>query len=86
MATTETQAPLRTYRGNFHCGAYVYEARLGELTSVSECNCSICHKKGYLWVYAGGGDGDFAVVKGADEDLTSYTFGSGKMSHKVRPA
>lgn len=84
MTRTETQAPIRTYRGNCHCGDYVYEARLPEITSVHECNCSICRKKGYLGVFLGVDD-DFRVVKGADDGLVSYTFGPGKLAHKVLP-
>ncbi|EQL01983.1 hypothetical protein G6O67_001196 [Ophiocordyceps sinensis] len=84
MTRTETQAPIRTYRGNCHCGDYVYEARLPEITSVHECNCSICRKKGYLGVFLGVDD-DFRVVKGADDGLVSYTFGPGKLAHKFCP-
>ncbi|KAJ6441156.1 glutathione-dependent formaldehyde-activating enzyme [Purpureocillium lavendulum] len=89
MAATTSDAaanpppPLRTYRGNCHCGAYVYEARLPEIRSVFECNCSICRKKGYLWVFPG--EGDFSVVKGGDDALTGYTFGPGKLTHKFCP-
>ncbi|PWI72180.1 mitochondrial carnitine/acylcarnitine carrier protein [Purpureocillium lilacinum] len=76
------EEPLRTYRGNCHCGAFVYEAELPEIKSVFECNCSICHKKGYLWVFPG--EGKYRVVKGGDETLTGYTFGPKKLTHKVR--
>ncbi|KAM4057893.1 glutathione-dependent formaldehyde-activating enzyme [Hirsutella rhossiliensis] len=82
MTTTQTQT--QTYRGNCHCGAYVYEAKLPEITSAHECNCSICRKKGYLWVFVGESD-DFRAVKGTDDELTSYSFGSGKMFHKFCP-
>lgn len=82
MAATETE-PLRTYRGNCHCGAFVYEVQVPEIKSVFECNCSICHKKGYLWVFPGGA-GDFRVVKGSDDALTGYSFGPKKLVHKVR--
>ncbi|PNY29805.1 Centromere protein V [Tolypocladium capitatum] len=83
MVTTETE-PLRTYRGNCHCGAFVYEAELPEIKSVFECNCSICHKKGYLWVFPGEA-GDFRVVKGTDDVLTGYKFGPKKLVHKFCP-
>lgn len=83
MSSTETDnTALRTYRGNCHCGAFVYEAQLPELTTVTECNCSICTKKGYLGV-----DNDavahFKVVKGSLEDLSEYSFGSKSFQHKV---
>lgn len=82
MATTEGVNELRTYRGNCHCGAFVYEADLPEIQSVSECNCSICRKKGYLWVFP---QGRFEIVKGTDDVLTRYSFGSDRFAHKVCP-
>ncbi|KAM7214092.1 centromere protein V [Rhypophila decipiens] len=74
MADSEPAPPaLKTYRGNCHCGLFVYEAQLPEIKSVAECNCSLCYKKGYLWVFPGAGD--FKVVKGSEDDLTTYTLG-----------
>ncbi|UNI17665.1 hypothetical protein JDV02_003991 [Purpureocillium takamizusanense] len=82
--TTGAQEPqLRTYRGNCHCGAFVYETQLPEIKSVFECNCSICHKKGYLWVFPG--EGRFSIVKGGDDALSGYTFGLKKRTHKFCP-
>jgi|SRR3569833_2949594 len=78
---SEQQQELRTYRGNCHCGAFVYEAELPEIKSVLECDCSICHKKGYLWVFP---EARFEIVKGSDGSLSRYTFGSNKLEHKVR--
>jgi hypothetical protein len=38
------------YRGGCHCGRIAYEVE-GELLKASECNCSICTKKGFLhWI------------------------------------
>ncbi|WYZ45269.1 hypothetical protein EsH8_VIII_000585 [Colletotrichum jinshuiense] len=78
---TVTEEPKRTYRGNCHCAAFVYEVDLPEIKSVSECNCSICAKKGTLWVVPKNRDA-FRVVKGAESELTSYNFASGQMTHK----
>lgn len=85
--TSTTSAPhdgqqneLRTYRGNCHCGAFVYEADLPEIRSALECNCSICHKKGYLWVFP---EARFEIVKGTADVLARYTFGPKKLVHKV---
>ncbi|GJN72613.1 glutathione-dependent formaldehyde-activating gfa [Purpureocillium lilacinum] len=74
---------LRTYRGNCHCKAFVYEVELPEIKSAFECNCSICHKKGYLWVFPG--DGRFEIVKGTDDTLARYTFGPEKLTHRFCP-
>jgi hypothetical protein len=71
---------LHTYRGNCHCGAFVYEAELPEIKSAMECNCSICHKKGYLWVDC---QAKYEIVKGTDDTLARYTFGPKKLVHRV---
>lgn len=79
MAKPE-QAP-KTYRGNCHCGAFVYEVELPEIKSVNECNCSICYKKGYLWLFPPADA--FKIVKGDEDALTAYSFSTGTTLHKV---
>jgi hypothetical protein len=74
-------ANLKTYRGNCHCASFVYEVDVPEIKSVGECNCSICTKKGVLWVYAA--PEALRVVKGSEDALTSYNFGTGFATHKV---
>ncbi|KID78543.1 glutathione-dependent formaldehyde-activating GFA, partial [Metarhizium brunneum ARSEF 3297] len=76
-----TRQPLRTYRGNCHCKAFVYEVQLPEIKAVKQCNCSICHKKGYLWVLAQE-TGHFKIVKGGEDTLSSYTFNTKNRIHK----
>ncbi|MGH7950102.1 MAG: GFA family protein [Candidatus Binataceae bacterium] len=39
-----------TYKGSCHCGAFQFEVT-GYLTEVTDCNCSICGKSGYLHWY-----------------------------------
>ncbi|KAM5352930.1 hypothetical protein ACJ41O_005652 [Fusarium nematophilum] len=81
----EQQQPnKKSYRGNCHCGAFVYEIDLPEIKTVNECNCSICTKKGYMWLFPGGLD-SLKVIKGAKEDLTNYTFAKGNLHHKFCP-
>lgn len=75
-------SPLRTYRGNCHCGAFVYEADLPEITKATECPCYICRKKGYLLVDVDSA-AHFRVVKGSLEDLSEYRFGSRQFGHRV---
>ena len=75
--------PPRTYRGNCHCKAFVYEIRVPTIRDVYECDCSICRKKGYLLVFVADAAADFSVVAGAEAGLTTYTFGEGKYEHKV---
>lgn len=78
-----SEGSLKTYRGNCHCGAFVYEAKLPEIKSYDECNCSICHKLGYAWLFPG--QGNFDVVKGSIDGLTAYTFGNGKYIYRFCP-
>jgi hypothetical protein len=72
---------LKTYRGNCHCGAFIYEAKLPEITSYTECNCSICRKKGYAYLIPDQLD----IVKGSIDELASYTFNKGGFVHRFCP-
>lgn len=36
--------------GSCHCGAVRFSI-LGELTSIKECNCTVCRRYGALWAY-----------------------------------
>ncbi|KAK6853233.1 hypothetical protein PG995_010045 [Apiospora arundinis] len=79
----EPQGLLRTYRGNCHCKEFVYEAEMPEIHAANECNCSICTKKGALWVFPL--KDSFHWVKGDEDDLTDYTFGRELVTHKFCP-
>ncbi|RWA04580.1 hypothetical protein EKO27_g10524 [Xylaria grammica] len=76
------EANLKTYRANCHCAAYVYEVTLPEISTASQCNCSVCYKKAALWVFPKPKDVKF--VKGDPATLTNYTFGKRNFTHKVR--
>ncbi|KAJ3944380.1 uncharacterized protein N0V96_005910 [Colletotrichum fioriniae] len=80
MTTTTTEEPKQTYRGNCHCKTFVYEVQLPEIKSVSACNCSLCSRKGTLWVIPQ--RDDLRFVKGAEDDLSTYNFGPGQITHK----
>ncbi|RFU78542.1 glutathione-dependent formaldehyde-activating enzyme [Trichoderma arundinaceum] len=84
MTQIEEQPRRRTYRGNCHCGAFVYEIDLPELDTVIDCDCSFCSRKGHLYVQTSE-DANFRVVKGSEEKLTSYTFGAASKIHKFCP-
>lgn len=78
-----SEGKIKTYRGNCHCGAFVYEARLPEITSYTECNCSICRKKGYAFLILA--EGQLDVVKGSIDELASYSFNNGGFVHLFCP-
>jgi hypothetical protein len=75
-----TSPLLRKYPGNCHCGAFKFHLLIPELNFVTECNCSICFKKGYKWIYPS--PGSFVIEKG-EGGLRGYKFGNGEVVHKV---
>ena len=49
-------APTAAYKASCHCGAFTYTITLSPplndpSATVMECNCSICARNGYLFVY-----------------------------------
>ena len=80
MAAAAPETKTKTYRGNCHCGAYIYDVELPEaLSKGAECNCSTCYKRGAVWAMPGVP----RFVKGDPASLTSYTFGRKLLQHKV---
>jgi hypothetical protein len=68
---------VRTYTGGCHCGRVRYEVT-GPLARVTECNCSICTRKGYLhWIVP---PDRFRLLRG-DDALETYQFGTGTAQH-----
>ena len=65
------------YKGSCHCGDVAYEAE-ADIQSVTECNCSICSKKGTLMAFVP--EAAFTLVKGK-ESLTEYMFNKHKIQH-----
>ena len=68
---------MALHTGGCHCGAVRYEVD-GDLSSVIECNCSHCAKKGFLLAFTP--RGAFALKSGQDQ-LSEYTFNTGKIRH-----
>lgn len=71
--------PVKTYRGNCHCGAFVFEVDAPEIVTGSDCNCSICTKRAYLWLVP---EKPIVVVKDEGK-LVGYRFASKNMDHQV---
>jgi len=66
---------LQTYEGGCHCGRVRFRIRVDlEQSTVGECNCSICTKKGILHI--GVTPGQFELLSGRD-DLATYRFNTG---------
>jgi len=69
---------MQTYRGSCHCGRVQFEVTT-ELRRVSECNCSICRRKGYLHHMVP--PERFRLLQG-EADLSTYQFGTRRARHQ----
>jgi hypothetical protein len=66
------------HAGGCHCGRVRFEVVAPANIEVSECNCSICSKAGYLHLIVPATR--FVLVSGR-EALTTYTFNTGTAKH-----
>ena len=66
------------HKGSCHCGAIKYEVEASEDLEISECNCSICSKSGYLHLIVP--RSKFHLLFGADS-LETYTFDTHEAKH-----
>ena len=66
------------HTGSCHCGAVRFEVVAPPDLEVTECNCSICRRSGYLHLIVT--KDDFKLLSG-EEHLTTYTFDSGEAKH-----
>lgn len=70
------------YKGNCHCGKNRFEARLPLIASATGCNCSLCHKSGYLWAFP---DADSVKHTRGDKDSLG-AFETEALRHEVSHA
>ena len=68
-----------THRGGCHCGRVRYAFEAEPELVVTECNCSVCTKSGYLGITVPGER--FRLLCGED-DLSEYTFKTGIARHR----
>jgi hypothetical protein len=69
---------MTVHKGGCHCGRVRFEIDAPANVEVTECNCSICSRTGYLHLFVA--QADFRLVQGEGE-LTTYTFNSGVAQH-----
>ena len=67
-----------THRGGCHCGLVRFEVIAPKNLSVSECNCSMCSKAGYLHLIVPAAR--FKLLSGNDA-LTTYSFNTRTAKH-----
>jgi hypothetical protein len=68
---------MKTMQGGCHCGRVRFRVS-ADLDQVTECNCSVCTKKGFLHLIVP--PEQFELLSGRD-DLTTYTFNTGVAKH-----
>jgi hypothetical protein len=66
------------HTGGCHCGRVRFEVRAPAKLQVSECNCSICSKSGYLHLIV---PADRFRLLAGGESLTSYSFNTQTAKH-----
>lgn len=69
---------MTTHTGGCHCGKVRFEVEAPAKISATECNCSICHKAGYLHLIVS--KAEFRLLQG-EEALSTYTFNTGAAKH-----
>ena len=69
---------MRTHTGGCHCGRVRFEVIAPANIDVSECNCSICAKSGFLHLIVPAER--FKLLSGGDA-LSTYTFNTGVAKH-----
>lgn len=69
----EAEPPTATYTGSCHCSRFTYTVTQSPpledpSSEVIDCNCSICSRNGYLFVYVP--EKSFTFEAGNQEELT----------------
>lgn len=71
---------MKSYNGSCHCGAVQIKfLKPSAISTITECNCSVCQKKGIL--HAAAQENELTLLEGKDA-LTLYKFGSGIAEHQ----
>jgi len=68
---------METYEGGCHCGRVRFRVT-ADLSRVSDCNCSVCTKKGFLHLIVA--PEQFELLSGEDA-LSTYQFNTGTAKH-----
>ncbi len=70
-----------SHKGSCHCGQVRYEVE-GEIESVTECNCSLCSRRGYLLWFV---PRTALTLSTPPEALATYTFNKHVIRHQFCP-
>lgn len=72
------EATGSVFSGSCHCGAVRFRVRVQRFVAL-DCDCSICHKKGFLHLIVQ--QSEFELLSGA-EQLAEYRFNTGVAVHR----
>jgi hypothetical protein len=84
LLSSTMAAESKVYSGSCHCGKNSFSVKVSppldsDESKVINCNCSICSKNGYLFVFTD--LSDLKWEKGGFDDMKAYKFGSQTLSH-----
>ncbi|MGA9853246.1 MAG: GFA family protein [Gammaproteobacteria bacterium] len=69
------------YKGSCHCRKIAYEVE-GDIGEVTQCNCSICSRRGYLMWFV---PRDKLHLKTPESNMRHYTFNKHHIKHYFCP-
>ncbi len=69
------------HKGSCHCGKIRYEVE-GDIGEVTECNCSICRRRGHLLWFVPRGR---LRLHTPESNLATYTFNTHRIKHHFCP-
>ena len=70
---------MTIHQGGCHCGQVRFEVEAPAVIEATDCNCSICHKSGFLHLIVA--KADVRLLQGEDS-LVTYTFNPGVARHR----
>ncbi|KAF7307584.1 hypothetical protein MIND_00553300 [Mycena indigotica] len=79
VPSIEPPSDSAVYNGSCHCGAVAYTlVQPNKITTVTECNCSICSRNGARWAYILARN---LTVRDAETETTEYDFNTKQGKH-----
>lgn len=69
---------MQTYHGSCHCGAVQYDVATDGIKNVMQCNCSRCHRLGWLLTFV---PASSFILTAGEDNLTEYRFNTKRIAH-----
>ena len=78
LAAAHAWRAVMKYDGSCHCGRITFEVE-GDIHDVSDCNCSLCRRRGTLMWFA---RREALTLKTPEADMATYTFNKHTIQHR----